>query len=545
MRSCLPKDWKVSFAMTDGLKGARMLRSGTRLWLSCLIVVLAAAAGRAEEETGQAALDKATEARLSAETLGDLNQCVELCREAIQKGLDESNIKFAQELLASSLAQRGELACLELFERPSTPARARRLLETAISDLEEAVKLNSEQPEAQFLLGRLYSHLGKNDQAVTALNEAIRLADSDPGAKSKALLIRAGVQTSADARQADYDEAVKLAPQEANALRFRGMNYLMQNNPKLAIADFDAAIKVDPNQPESYEARGLAQAMTQDLDGALESFNKVIELEPNSPSALVQRARVRATKGDIPGAVVDVEQSMKLRPGSVQALLLHANLLGTQGKFETALSELNVLRQVMPDNVELLYQLGIMYQADHQPKKALEALDHLLAQEPQNSLALRGRADAYLNLGQQDKAIADYEEALKIDPKDTGMLNNLAWLLATSPDEKLRNGKRSIELAKEACELTEYKAAHILSTLAASYAETGDFDTAIDWSQKAVALGDEKTKVNLEQELKSYRDKKPWREALPPEASEAEKTAQPQAESSPSEQDTARTKRGS
>ena len=48
-------------------------------------------------------------------------------------------------------------------------------------------------------------------------------------------------------------------------------------------------------------------------------------------------------------------------------------------------------------------------------------------------------------------------------------------MLATSPDAKLRNGRRAIELATRACELTKYKAAYILSTLAAAYAETGDF----------------------------------------------------------------------
>ena len=55
------------------------------------------------------------------------------------------------------------------------------------------------------------------------------------------------------------------------------------------------------------------------------------------------------------------------------------------------------------------------------------------------------------------------------------MLNNLAWLLATSPEEGIRDGKRAIELAEKACEETEWQDAHIISTLAAGYAETGNF----------------------------------------------------------------------
>jgi tetratricopeptide (TPR) repeat protein len=87
-------------------------------------------------------------------------------------------------------------------------------------------------------------------------------------------------------------------------------------------------------------------------------------------------------------------------------------------------------------------------------------------------------------------------------------------VLATSPDDKLRDGKRAIELATKACEVTKYEKPHILSTLAAAYAETGDFETAKKWSRKAVELGiqDKEVDEQLKQELESYEQKKPWRE---------------------------------
>ena len=96
---------------------------------------------------------------------------------------------------------------------------------------------------------------------------------------------------------------------------------------------------------------------------------------------------------------------------------------------------------------------------------------------------------------------------------------------------KLRDGKRAIDLATEGCKVTDYKQAHLLSTLAAGHAETGDFKTAIEWSQKAVAAApDEEMKANLVKELESYQANKPWRELLseppmPDEDAPAEKTA--------------------
>jgi tetratricopeptide (TPR) repeat protein len=101
-----------------------------------------------------------------------------------------------------------------------------------------------------------------------------------------------------------------------------------------------------------------------------------------------------------------------------------------------------------------------------------------------------------LNYGKQAEAIADYEAVLKIQPEHSGVLNNLAWTLATSPDDKLRDGERAVKLATTACEETEFKQAHILSTLAAAYAEIGDFESAVQWATKAVEAAPEGIKVH-------------------------------------------------
>ena len=173
----------------------------------------------------------------------------------------------------------------------------------------------------------------------------------------------------------------------------------------------------------------------------------------------------------------------------------------------------------------------MLYSEQKKTAKVIETYTAVLAEDPKAWRALRGRGDAYLNIGRQAEAIADYEKALKLQPKDEGLLNNLAWILATSPDAKLRNGRRAIELATLACEVTDYKLAYILSTLAAAYAETGDFQTAVKWSTKAVQIGDKEDSDSLKKELESYKAGKPWRELLtegkPAEESGAKPKAKP------------------
>ncbi len=115
-----------------------------------------------------------------------------------------------------------------------------------------------------------------------------------------------------------------------------------------------------------------------------------------------------------------------------------------------------------------------------------------------------------------DKAIADYSEAIRIDPEVSVACNNRAWLWATCPDAKYRDGKKAIESATKACEVTEWKEPELLDTLAAPHAEAGDFDSAVKWQTEAnVLYRDPEAKAQGVARLKPFREKRPYRETGP------------------------------
>jgi hypothetical protein len=84
--------------------------------------------------------------------------------------------------------------------------------------------------------------------------------------------------------------------------------------------------------------------------------------------------------------------------------------------------------------------------------------------------------------------------------------------MATCSEEKYRDGKRALEYAEKACELSGWKSWRELGTLAAAYAETGDFSNAMKWQEKAIELANEEQKQGGDEQLDLYRSHKPYRE---------------------------------
>ncbi len=107
---------------------------------------------------------------------------------------------------------------------------------------------------------------------------------------------------------------------------------------------------------------------------------------------------------------------------------------------------------------------------------------------------------------QYDNAVADLDQALKIEPNNPDALNGRAWFRATCPVAKYRDGAQAVAAATKACEVTGNKEPGLLDTLAAAYAESGDFVSAMKWEIKAIELEtDAKEKAEYGERLKLYQ----------------------------------------
>lgn len=505
----------------------------------------------AAESPGQDDLDAAVDAKLSAQSIDDFANVLDLCKRAIKKGLAADQQQFAEDLYTDTLMYRAGRIVQAIYEVNTPDPQWPRMRSFAMRDLNEVVERNPKLGDAQLMIAQLESLPGGNrERARSSAEKAIELLPDDRLQTAQAHIV---LGNTADAenreeRASHYDKAVELAPRDKDIRRTRGLFHLLTDEFEKARGDLEAAIDADPEDASLQEALGLSLMMDEKLEAAEEAFDRAIKLDPDSSGALLQRARVRAMRGDRPEAIADLDKAIRIAPDEVVPLVLRARIHQQAGDAERAVADLErvlakhpdhpaalELRGLIaaerndypaairdfrklvaqkPDDAVLVGQLGMLYLAAKQPRQAIRRFTRSIEIDDKNFASWRGRSDAEISIGDHAAARADLEKALELQPDDAGVLNNLAWLLATSPDDAIRDGKRAIELATKACEETTWKQPHIISTLAAGYAETGDFTEARKYSKQAVESdgSSPEVKTQLQGELASYEAEKPWRE---------------------------------
>ena len=506
--------------------------------------------GEAAAEDGQELLNDAINAKLEIDEIDDFGRVLDLCKKAIEQGLDEGSMKFANDLYTGTLIDRAAMLTGAIVDADQPDPNWRRIRAFAMRDLNEVVARDPSYGSVHLMMARLEALPGGNrERAKAAATKALELLGDDQLPRAQANLVLAALEDDPEKQLRFYDAAVELAPRDADVRRARGLHLLMQDEYERAREDLDVAIAEEPDDASLREALGMACMMSEQFEAAREAFDKAIELDPEAAGPLLQRARVFAVEGERDKALADIDRAVDLAPRDQSARLLRARILQQAGQSERALADVeSVLQQDAempaalelkgliaaerqdypeairsfrklaaknPDDPIVLSQLGTLYLAAKQPREAIRRFTKALEADGEAFAALRGRSDAEISIGDHVAAIADLEKAHTIKPDDTGILNNLAWLLATSPNDAIRDAARAITLAEKACEATEWKEGHIISTLAAGHAEKGDFESAQKFSRKAIdadtaAGGD--VEDQLKNELSNYEAGKPWRE---------------------------------
>ncbi len=181
----------------------------------------------------------------------------------------------------------------------------------------------------------------------------------------------------------------------------------------------------------------------------------------------------------------ECRKALGITPGYALVDGLLGYILLLEGKYDEAIDTLRMALILNPSLVDARLPLGRAMLAKQMPGEAATQFQTVLQAAPRNFEADTWLARAWMAQGRTAEGITEFRRSLRLQPNQPEALNDLAWLLATSPDATVRDGAEAVKLAARACELTHNERPLLVGTLAAACAEAARWDEAVAAAQKA------------------------------------------------------------
>jgi tetratricopeptide (TPR) repeat protein len=301
-------------------------------------------------------------------------------------------------------------------------------------------------------MARLLDGQKKVDEAIAYYQKALAAAADAPAVHVDLgeLLAAHG---KADEAIKHYRQAIALAPQDGRARMLLGASLLAKGDNGAAAEELTRAVQLDEHLADAYRDLGVALQRTSRPDAAIAAYSRAVKLRPQDSATRERLAYALLVERHLPESVAQYKQVVAEQPNRPEA---HNNLA-------VALVKLNQIN---------------------------EAIVHFAAAvklEP-NAARHYNLATQLVRRGSDRDAIVHYRQALALRPAWPAALSELAWVLATADDAKLRNAGEAVRLATQACQITNSTQADALDALAAALAEAGQFPQAIATAEQARTL---------------------------------------------------------
>ncbi|MGP0069406.1 MAG: tetratricopeptide repeat protein [Isosphaeraceae bacterium] len=311
---------------------------------------------------------------------------------------------------------------------------------------------------------------------------------------------------------ADLDQAIRLDPRNVSAWIERAFLWQLRNRMDFAMADVTRAIQVDPRAVDAYVERGVFHYSLKQYKEAFSDLDRAAELGSRSIFVSLTRGQILLERKDLDEAEPEFRRAALIDPKNPDPSLSIGTIQLMRSQPVEAIKTFSHAVQLDPDKSDAYSGRASAYIALGQHKAALVDLNNAIRIDPAHAENYRNRGTVSSYLGDWNQALADVETAVRLAPNDNESQLVRAWMLATCPDAKLRDGKKAVASATRACELTQWKVAHPMAALAAAYAESGDFKNALKWQEKAIELSPAKDPAirTYRIALERYREKKPY-----------------------------------
>jgi tetratricopeptide (TPR) repeat protein len=318
-----------------------------------------------------------------------------------------------------------------------------------------------------------------------------------------------------DEAVARYEQSLVKRPNPEKAQYNLALAFVAAGEIDKAIEHYRRALEIKPDYADAHYNLGGAFARNGRVDEAIEEYQKTLELRPTSADAHNNLGSAFLEKGRVVEAIEQYQVALQLRSddSGIEYNLGHA--FAQEGELDQAIAHYQKALAIQPDYTDAQYELAGAFLQNRQLQDAIAGYEKLLKIHPDHIRARTNLGNLLLQKGDTVNAVGQYEKSLAIAPQDVAALTNLSWVLATCPDKTLRNGTRALDLSRSANRLSSGTDPFVLHSLAAAYAEVGQFSEAIETAQEALRLssqgGDDGLTKALSKEMEFYKARLPYR----------------------------------
>jgi len=263
------------------------------------------------------------------------------------------------------------------------------------------------------------------------------------------------------------------------------MHLLVGKKPDAALTEAKKAVAADPSNPTARIALANALEETGQSSEALEEARQATELAPLDGATHLELGTLLFKQTRLERAIEEARLAVAYAPENTRArlLLLVSLFYHNEDPVDAAREAL----AVSPYDAEIHRLLGVALARRREPIDAFNQLTYSVLIRPEWEEARTELHLALLALINSPDAAQLLHQAVSSIPDLTVALDELAWVFATHPSEELRDGHEAVRLAEHACALTKRTDPIFLATLAAAYAETGNFGQAIGTIQESIS----------------------------------------------------------
>jgi tetratricopeptide (TPR) repeat protein len=277
---------------------------------------------------------------------------------------------------------------------------------------------------------------------------------------------------------------------------------------------WSATLKQNPDCFIAHNDLGFFLLEQGETTNALPHFQRAVELQPDDEASQKNFGSALLQENQVADAIKQFQIALTLRTNDVGAMNNLALAFARQGKMPEAFAEYEQALAIEPDDAGVHHNYGMALMRLGRVDEAMDHYEKALTIAPNDPELHNDVANALSKEGQVGVAIKEWEKALSLRTNYFAAENNLAWALATDPDATLRNGAKAVELAGDANRLANTNNALVLHTLAAAYAEAGQYTNAVTTAglalEKAAMEHDLSLGDAIDAQLKCYEANQPY-----------------------------------